>query len=101
MLAERVDSLEQISARSEEKILNISLALNKTQGDMGQINEKILEVKNLVVAQKSAIKSATDAVDAQKGALIDVFRKQLADLESAIAMLEGDVEGEDASEEAE
>lgn len=84
-LAERLDVLEAVSARSEEKILNISLALNKAQGDMGLINQT-------VKSQQRTIREAATAVEAQNEMLLDVFRRQLTGLEDVIKQLEGDVQ---------
>ncbi|QHI68273.1 hypothetical protein [Tichowtungia aerotolerans] len=90
-LTERLDTLEKISARAEEKILNISLALNKAQGDMGVISQKIQEVETLAKSQQSAIRAAADSVAAQDKMLLEVFRRQLTGLAKVIEQLEGDV----------
>jgi chromosome segregation ATPase len=93
-LVSQVDALEKLSLRSSESVQSLSLALNKAQGDMGQISKKVADVKALVESQQDAIDASAAAVDAHKGALVDVFRKQLANLEAVIQQLEGKLDAE-------
>jgi chromosome segregation ATPase len=97
-LAERLDVLEAVNARSEEKILNLSLALNKAQGDMGVINQEVQAVEALAQSQQSAIRAATDSVKSQNEMLLGVFRRQLSGLAKVIEQLEGDIQGLEPAE---
>lgn len=90
-LNDRLDVLEQVSARSEEKVLNLSLALNKAQGDMGLINQKIKEVEELVQSQRGAIDAARSSVASQNEMLLELFRRQLSGTAKVIERLEDDL----------
>jgi chromosome segregation ATPase len=73
---------------SSAKIQNLSLALNKAQGDMGLVQEKINEIQGVFSMQQKDIKETRKIVDAQKDALLTVFRKQQEELTKVISTLE-------------
>jgi hypothetical protein len=73
---------------SSAKIQNLSLALNKAQGDMGLIQEKVNEIQGVFSMQQKDIKETRKIVDAQKDALLTVFRKQQEELTKVISTLE-------------
>ncbi len=79
---------EQQNAAGQLK--SLSLALNKTQSDMGLINEKIAEVKTFCKDQQEDVDAAVTAVKSQKEALLNVFQKQMEDLAAMIEMLESE-----------
>lgn len=82
-LAARVRTAEAAAARSEETVQSLSLALNKTQGDIGLMSKKITKLAEQTESQQSL-------VDRQNEAIINIFRKQLADLQETIRQLEGE-----------
>lgn len=91
-LEKQIQSLQVILSEELQltaaNIGNLSLALNKAQGDMGQILLKIDEVGTGLAGQQAEIQAAHDRLAAQKNTLLDAFRRQKEGLAVVIELLE-------------
>jgi len=81
-------ALEEEKKQTAAKIQNLSLALNKTQGDLGIMQEKINEMQGIFSSQQKEIDTIRNLVDTQKDALLSIFRKQQEELARVIETLE-------------
>ncbi len=91
-LEKQVQSLQVILSEELQltaaNIGNLSLALNKAQGDMGQLQVKIDEVGAGLAGQQSQIQATHDRMEAQKNTLLDALRRQKEGLSTVIELLE-------------
>ncbi|MGE4489768.1 MAG: hypothetical protein AB7E95_09520 [Kiritimatiellales bacterium] len=92
-LAEQLDAIRKVMTKDQElttsRIQSLSLALNKAQGDMGLVQEKVAEVQSLYSLQQDDLKNTRALVETQKESLLAVFRKQQEDLGNLVNELEG------------